>query len=585
MINYHIELAEPLAHRLRVRCTVENPQKGGEQFRLPTWIPGSYLIREFARHVVEATAEQNGSPVILVKTDKQTWQTGPLASDAPLTVTLLVHAWDLSVRGAHFDQHHAFFNGCSVFPEVVSRPDELCGLSLGVPFDFENRPWSLFTTLPLESPLSYWEMLDHPIEMGIASQYQVLEFVAAGTPHRMVIRGAGCFAKQRLVSDLEKICTTVIRFFGGQAPFEKYDFLVTLTGDGYGGLEHRSSTALLASRDDLPPPDLVDEQPPGEAYARFLELCAHEYFHAWVVKRICDHAFTTSSLQSEAYSTLLWFFEGFTSYYDALMLVRAGIIDHNHYLSLLEKTLTQVGSVPGQWRQSVSESSFDAWIKYYRPDDNTPNSVVSYYAKGSLIALGLDSLLHRQESSADTWVNSLWECFGKTGIGLTEAAVFDHLTQFAGPSVANQLQQWVTARVPLPIESVLADMGISLTWEPIKGVTYWGLRVTEDRGLVKISHVLDGSAAQQAGLAAGDLLVAIDNLRVTAANLETRLQRIPTNTPVTVLVFREDALKTLALSLPHDAQSSKQAVLALDGTDSERVAKRTKWLQANGALL
>lgn len=584
MILYQVELAEPLAHRLRIRCTVTTPKQSGEQFRLPTWIPGSYLIREFARHVVDVRAEQNGLPIAVHKIDKQTWQTAALQSTEPLTLTMLVHAWDLSVRGAHVDQFHAFFNGSSVFPEVLEQGDEPCKVEIALPLDANHQPWSLFTTLPLNRETTYRELLDHPVEIGITSQYQVLAFDVLGTPHRMVLRGAGSFNQLRLQQDLAKICTAIITLFGGEAPFDHYDFLVTLTGDGYGGLEHKNSTALLASRDDLPLCSLADNVSPGEGYARFLELCSHEYFHAWVVKRICDQSFVSSILQAEAYSSLLWFFEGFTSYYDALMLVRAGVISTECYLRLIEKTVQQVNGIPGQYRQSVAESSFDAWIKYYRPDDNTPNSVVSYYTKGSLIALSLDIILRRDGLSADRWLQSLWARFGLTETPLTEALLFEHIKQFAGSAVSKWLGDTVSAREPLPLTVLLADVGVVVGESQPSTLQAFGLRVSQEQGNVRISHVIDDSRAQKSGLAAGDLLVAIDGLRVTYANLDTRLQRIPEGKPVTVLAFREDVLISLTLNEPVTSLQPSLSLYTLSFdpvTTPEQLSRRTEWLAAN----
>jgi len=410
-IRYSIAPLSPEAHLFEVRCTVADPDRQGQQFALPAWIPGSYLVRDFARQVVAIGASSGRRPVVLEKIDKHTWRAAPV--EGPLTVRAEVYACDLSVRGAHLDTSHGFFNGSCVFLRALGRDDRRCEVEILPPIGggksgARYRNWRVATTLRRNgarawgfggyAAAGYDELIDHPVEIGA---FSLASFRARGVPHDVAITGRHCADLSRLARDLKRVCEQHIDFWsgsaharrgggarasaqGGAAPFERYLFLVTAIGEGYGGLEHRDSAALLRARDDLPQPGM---KAAAESYRGFLGLASHEYFHAWNIKRIKPAAFDPYDLARENYTRLLWLFEGFTSYYDDLALVRSGLITRDQYLEKLGRAITSHLRTPGRRRQTLADSSFDAWTKYYRADENTPNAVVSYYVKGSLVAL------------------------------------------------------------------------------------------------------------------------------------------------------------------------------------------------------
>jgi predicted metalloprotease with PDZ domain len=406
-VAYRIAVRDAHAHLFEVQCTVADPSPDGQVLRLPTWIPGSYLIREFARHIVAIRAECGGRPVTIAKLAKDAWRAEPCPG--ALTVAIDVYAFDLSVRAAYLDTRRGYFNGPCVFLCPDGHADRDCMVEIVAPDADYARDWRVATTLERldTSPAgfgayrarSYDELIDHPVEM---SAFALASFEAGGAVHDVAISGRHRADLDRLGADLARICQWQCDLFGGttpgRAPFERYLFLVTVVGEGYGGLEHRASTSLLASRDDLPQPGVTKVT---ESYRRFLGLASHEYFHAWNVKRIKPSAFTPYDLARENYTRQLWAFEGFTSYYDDLALARSGVIDATSYLELLARAITTLLRNPGRHVQSAAESSFDAWIKYYRRDENTPNAVVSYYVKGSLIGLALDLTLRECGSSLD----------------------------------------------------------------------------------------------------------------------------------------------------------------------------------------
>src|SRR5581483_4206478 len=336
-IRYRILPRNPEAHLFEVICTVSDPDPNGQRFTLPAWIPGSYLIREFARQVTSIRAAAGRRTVAITKLDKHTWQAA--ATGGPLSVTIEVYAWDLSVRGAHLDTMHGFFNGPSVFLRVVGQDDRPCEVEILRPTGARYRNWRVATAMPRKgappygfgtyAAADYDELIDHPVEMG---NFDVVSFEAAGVPHDVVLTGRHDCDTDRLAKDLARLCAWQIDLFGRPAPMNRYVFLVTVVGEGYGGLEHRASTALLCAREDLPQPGMTTV---SENYRTFLGLCSHEYFHTWNVKRIKPAAFVPYDLERENYTTLLRAFEGITSYYDELALVRSGLISQATYLELL----------------------------------------------------------------------------------------------------------------------------------------------------------------------------------------------------------------------------------------------------------
>ena len=580
-IHYVVFPAHPAAHRFEVRCVVESPDPTGQRFALPAWIPGSYLIRDFARNIVSIRAEAGGKPVALEKTDKHTWRAASLKQPAALTVVIEVYAWDLSVRGAHFDETHAFFNGTSTFLRVIGQEDAPCLVDIQPPEGERYKDWRVATAMSpahsgndrrgkakrhgfgLYCAENYDELIDHPVEMG---HFSHATFEACGVPHEVVITGRHDCDMSRLCRDLKRICEWQIRFFGEPAPMSRYVFLVTAVGSGYGGLEHRASTALLCSRNDLP---FAGMSGLPEGYRTFLGLCSHEYFHTWNVKRIKPAAFTPYDLERENYTTLLWAFEGFTSYYDDLALLRSGAIELKDWLDLMAKTISNVLRTPGRLKQSLAESSFDAWSKFYRPDENTPNAVVSYYAKGALFALALDLTLRAKTDgrvALDDVMRALWERHGKTGIGVAEDDIRRIAEECSGLKLKRLFADGVSGTHDLPLRKLLAPFGVDLTLEVTAAAKTpsLGVKINAEANVaneIRLATVFDGGAAQTAGLAAGDALVAVDGLRVTPSTLDKLLARHQAGDTVRIHAFRRDELMEFTVRLdPPPADNARLAI-------------------------
>lgn len=566
-IAYSIVGHDLAAHLFHVTLTVDAPSPDGQVFALPAWIPGSYMIREFSRNIVRIAAESNGAPVALTKLDKHSWQAAPTAGAGPLTLRYEVYAWDLSVRAAHLDQNHAFFNGTSVFLRVLGQEDLAHMVDIRRPDDEAARTWRVATALPeLKAKrygfgtyiaANYDELIDHPVEQG---DFALATFKAHGIPHDIVISGrVPNLDLARLGADLKKICETQIAFFEPKtkrAPMERYVFMTLAVGDGYGGLEHRASTALICARADLPSTAAAGKEI-SDGYLQYLGLCSHEYFHTWNVKRIKPAAFAPYNLQVENYSPLLWLFEGFTSYYDDLMLVRAGLIAEPAYFKLLGKTVGSVLRGSGRTKQSVADSSFDAWGKYYRQDENAPNAIISYYTKGSLIGLALDLSIRAKtggKKSLDDVMRALWERYGRDfyhggGRGVTPAEVEALFDEISGGRFKPFFDKYIRGTDDVPLAKMLAPFGVKYNDERKSAKPSLDANIGRDGSDCKLSSVHENGAAHRAGLSAGDLLVAIDGLRVTTTNLETLLSRYAVGSTVEVHAFRRDELMTFSVTL------------------------------------
>ena len=588
-IHYTVEVADLHAHLFGITLTVAAPAER-QILRLPVWIPGSYLVREFAKNLQNLTCRQGKRVVPTQQLDKATWVMD-CTPGKPLVVQYQVYANDPSVRTAWLDATRGFFNGTSLCLLVEGQQDQPHTLELIASKSIAN--WSVATGacavkvnkrgFGIYRTENYDTLVDCPFEMG---PFWSGSFTACGIPHRFVVAGAPLsFDGSQLLADTQAICEEEIRFWHGekiknnsasrnkhegqgQIPYTNYVFMLNAMADGYGGLEHRNSTALICKRQDLPrlPRNTLapanHKQPEG--YTTLLGLICHEYFHTWNVKRLRPAELATYDYTQENYTELLWFFEGFTSYYDDLLLRRAGRIDNAAYLKLLAKTVNGVAQTPGRKVQSVAQASFDAWIKYYRQDENTPNATVSYYTKGSLVALCLDLTLRAEgKTTLDAVMRGLWtRCSGGP---MSEQDVLAVLSQLGGRSFAAEMVRWVHSTEELPVHALLEKHGIDVHQEPEAVAPQLGLRVKEGNGLF-VQSVLRGGAAEKAGFASGDEWIAVQPVG-KGTDGPWRLQSLDDVTlyagnakAVTAIVSRDKRLLPLTLTLPKPSHAVRLAV-------------------------
>ncbi|MBK1682529.1 M61 family metallopeptidase [Rhodoferax fermentans] len=522
-IHYQISAHDLHAHLFDITLNIPSPA-AQQVVSLPVWIAGSYLVREFAKHLQNLSARQGKKAVAITQLDKNSWQIDCQAGK-PLSLNYQVYAFDNSVRTAWLDAQRGFFNGTSLCLRVHGQEDQPQQLTLskdGLPAD-----WQVATALRPEKTTpkgfgsylaeNYDELVDSPVELGA---FWSGSFSAGGVEHRFVVAGAcASFDGARLLADTQAICEAEMTFWHGKPskgkprstknrpPHDRYVFMLNAVDNSYGGLEHRHSTALICKRSDLPRIGQSRNLSATDGYTNLLGLICHEYFHTWNVKRLRPAELTRYDYGRENYTELLWFFEGFTSYYDDLLLRRAGLIDNATYLALLCKNINVVQQSPGRLVQTVAQASFDAWVKYYRQDENSPNATISYYTKGALVALCLDmSLRQGGKTNLDAVMRTLWQrCQGGP---MTEADVLAVLQELSGESYAERLAAWVHSTAELPLQALLRAQGVDYLEEAASLADQLGLKLTESGG-IRIKTVLRGSAAETAGFAAGDEWLAV----------------------------------------------------------------------------
>ena len=566
-VHYRIEPVDLHAHLFQITLTIAQPA-AQQVVSLAAWIPGSYLVREFAKNLQNLRARQGRRSVPLQQLDKATWQVD-CSPGQPLVLTYAVYALDNSVRTAWLDAHRGFFNSTSLCLQVAGFTQLPHALELVS--TRATAGWQVATGLTAQTTdtrgfgsylaADYDTLVDHPFELGT---FWSGEFTACGVSHRFVVAGTTpSFDGARLLADTQKICEAEIRFWHarGKPPHKNYVFMLNAVDDGYGGLEHRNSTALICTRKDLP---RVGDKRSSEGYTTLLGLISHEYFHTWNVKRLKPAAFAQFDYSRENYTHQLWFFEGFTSYYDDLLLRRAGLLDDAGYLRLLNKTINQVAQTPGRLVQTVAEASFDAWVKYYRQDENTPNATVSYYTKGALVALCLDLTLRAEgQTTVDDVMRALYaRCKGGP---MAEADLHAVLLALAGRPFTTELAQWVHSTDDLPLQPLLERHGVAVHADPAQMAQRLGLRVAETSGIV-VKTVLRGGAAEQAGFCSGDEWLGIevgkgsDAAGWRLAKLDELALYAGPHTRITALVSRDKRLLRLPLVLPEAVTTWRLAV-------------------------
>lgn len=605
-IHYALDFARFNEHlvdvRLEFTAIVDSPT-----LWLPTWIAGSYLIREFARNITAVfyqvdelgIAELRRAP----KLDKHTWQLPEVTAGQKVTVTYEVYCYDLSVRTAYVDQSRLFGNFTSLALAVTDQENSPVAVTLIVPEDFllKNDPCKIACGLKANqtrdhklcfelAAVTYFELIDHPFEIAAQDHFGfvVQDDDDKALAHRFFLSGKHNANLPRLQRDLTQLCQTYISWLG-HASFSDYTFLTYASGQDYGGLEHINSTSLVTPRRDLPRFDEPDL--PSPAYQRFLGLCSHEYFHSWWVKTVRPDVMVEADFRREAFTPLLWVFEGFTSYIDDFMLQASGLIDKDSYLTLLSDQISRYYQTFGRDHQSVAESSFDTWIKLYRADENTANAGISYYNKGALVALCLDLWL-LQKSAGQYRLFDVVRAFYDQARQAAPSPKYPKLgisSQDLGRVIAQfvPMQDWLDFEAryvdgvdKLPIAKLLAENGIKMladTQNTFAKHVPWGLRVTETPSGLQVNRVLRGSIAANAGISANDVIVAIDGIKADSKQFAELNAAKPS---MSCHLFRRDELITVTVNFaalidnsdePYQVQLRK-AMVDTDGLASANIA-------------
>jgi predicted metalloprotease with PDZ domain len=570
-IFYQVGMSQPTTHLFEVTLQVTNWQQDLLELAMPVWTPGSYLVREYARHVQDLTARDSNTQQLLKsqKVSKNHWEIAT-ESYQSITVQYRVFARDLTVRTNHLDATHGYFNGAALFMFIPGLQQQAITVEILPP----NKTWQVSTTLPpVTGKLNTFiakdfdTLVDTPVEVGI---HQVYDFEVLGKPHQYVVWGKGNLKPEQLIQDTQKIIEVEAKLFGG-LPYEKYLFLLHLSSSGYGGLEHKDCCTLnyprLGFRD-------------REKYNRFLQLVAHEFFHLWNVKRIRPKALETFDYERENYTTSLWFCEGATSYYDILIPLRAGIYNRQQFFKNLSQDLTRYLLTPGRNVQPLGESSFDAWIKLYRRESHSDNHQISYYLKGQWVSLLLDLIIrekHHNQKSLDDVLRILWHRYGKNEIGFTAEELQTIIAEVADTELTDFFYRYLETTEELPFNKFFESFGLTIKPITESTIPYLGLRVQSENGKEIIKFVEADSPAATAGIDPEDELLAIDGIRVDANNFSDRLKDYRVNDTIAISLFHQDQLITVNVTLAQP-QPSRYEVVLLDNLSDTQQQNLAGWL-------
>jgi predicted metalloprotease with PDZ domain len=550
-LSYQIAMPQAQTHLFEVTLTVSNWESEILDLKMPVWTPGSYLVREYAKQLQNLVVTGEGKKLAVAKIAKHHWQIQTIDRQE-ITIKYRMFANELTVRTNHLDRTHGYFNPaalCFYLPDYQHCPIDITIIP-------PDPQWRVTTPLP-QIATQTWRaadfdtLVDSPFEIGTQ---QIHDFTVLEREHQLAIWGEGNLDPDRAIADITKIIQVEAAIFGG-LPYQKYIFLLHLSPSGGGGLEHKYCCSLLYPRFNFQGRD---------KYHRFMQLVAHEFFHLWNVKRIRPIGLEKFDYERENYTPSLWFSEGATSYYDLIIPRRAGIYDGREFLAELSKEITRFLTTPGRLVQPLSESSFDAWIKLYRPDANSSNSQMSYYLKGEMVTLVLDLLIrdrsHRQKSFDDV-LNLMWEQFGKSEIGFTEAQLKIAIESVAECDLNEFYDRYIHGLEEIPFNDYFAPFGLKL--QPIVPKTpYLGLSLKTEGDRAIIKAVASGSPAQLAGIDPGDELLAINGFKISMDSLEDRLQEYGCDREVQVSIFHGDRLLSLPIKLtqPQPQQYQLQSI-------------------------
>jgi len=579
-ISFIVSMPKPHTHMLEVEVrvkrapTVEAPSS--EVLVMPVWTPGSYLVREFARHVQDfAAIDAGGAALQWEKINKNSWRIATNGS-RDWKATYQVYANELSVRTNQLNSDHAFWNNAALLMYVEGHLNLPSTLQILAP-----EPWRVATGLPaIPGPRNTFRaenfdiLYDSPVEVG---SFKTLSFDVKGVPHRIVIDGEGNYEPDRMRRDVQKIVEAAVGLMGGEIPYKDYTFILHLRANTGGGLEHLNSTALGFRRFSFKP---------ETSYQNFLTLVSHEFFHLWNVKRIRPDALGPFDYTKENYTKLLWVAEGITSYYENLILRRAGLITDKEFLSAFAASVQSFQRRPGRREMSAEEASYETWIKYYRQDENSVNSQVDYYDKGAILGLLLDLEIRRLSKgtkSLDDVMRHLYTEFYKKDRNYTPSDFQKVSELMAGASLEDFFAKYVRGREELDYNASLAAAGLRLDTTGVSGTqkpvekAYLGADLVQEGDRLVVSRVYAGSPAYEQGLNTGDQIVALDNRRVTREFFDARLAEKKPGDLANLTIFRFDDLSSLPLRLGGTLDAPYRIVV-VDNPTAEQKKIYQSWL-------
>lgn len=568
--QYTLSFPEPQTHYVNVEYYIENWKGGALDVKLPVWAPGSYLVREFSKNLEGLTATQNGKQINVLHKSKNTWQLN--AAKGAVKISYKVYAFELTVRTSFIDIDHAYLNGSSIFiytEVLINKPLKVKvipysswkTISVALNQVNENDPW-------IVSASNYDELVDSPFEIG---NHKVIKFNASGVQHEVAMFGEGNFNDDKIKNDFSKIIAECVRIFGSH-PCKRYVFIVHNLTVGGGGLEHMNSSTLQTNRWSYGS---------ESSYAGFLSLVAHEYFHLWNVKRLRPAALGPFDYSNENYTNMLYVAEGFTAYYDDLIAKRCGFYSESLYLDKLAESLSYCSNQPGANIQPVSDASFDAWIKFYRPNENSSNATVSYYTKGSVIGAMLDFIIRKETSgklSLDDLMREMYLMYAVTlNRGYTDREFIDMTNKVAGKDLSSFFNNYVYDVKPIPFAEYINGIGVDIINVNEKSIKpYWGVTTSTNSGKVIVTGVKRDSPGWIGGINVNDEIIAINDYR-TGDDLAKIITSKKVGDSVKVLISRSGYLRTINIELMKDPEVDFSLIQS-DKVDAVRAAIYKNWL-------
>lgn len=541
-INYRVTFEKPFTHYCEVEISIDNINQDSVIFSMPVWTPGSYLIREFARNVDRVTASgADEKELYAEKINKNSWKVDA-AGQSQIIFRYRVYCNELTVRTSEINSDHAFLSSSGVFMYVRGYEDIKCILKIELPAEWEKISTGLENISDnIFSALNYDSFIDSPVEIG---NQNILEFEIEGIKHFICLSGKGNYNEDVLISDFKRIAEEEIKLLGGEIPYKNYTYIIHLVEKGGGGLEHLNSFVVQIGRwyfND------------NKNYKKFLGLVSHEYFHLWNVKRIRPIALGPFDYDKENHSKSLWVAEGWTSFFDNLILRRCGIIDNKEYFEFLDVEINDIMRFEGRFNQSLSESSFDTWIKFYRKDENFNNSQVSYYTKGALVSLMLNIEIIKStnaEKSLDNALRMLYDDYKKDNSkGFTDERVKEVCEIVCGKNLDEFWGNYVTGVTELPLAKYLGDCGLELINENESAQCALDIEAKSENGKYIIVKVFTGGSAYESGLNSKDEIIAINGIRADQNSLKTLLKDISVDSDMNVLLSRDGIIKEIKVKM------------------------------------
>ena len=572
--RYELRMENPANHYFQVDFYLKDYKSKEIEVKLPVWAPGSYLVREFSKNLNQVRAtDENGNPLQLIKKTKNAWII-KREKAKEVKVSYEVYAFELTVRTSFLDLTHGFVSGTGVFmytEETRNKPGQLkiiphasfSKISTALP---EVGEGVVNDSKAKEYRFENYDVLaDSPIEIGNQEEFT---FDAAGVKHTVAMYGWGNYDVEKLKVDMAKIVTSTTAIFG-ENPNKNYTFIIHNVTDGQGGLEHLNSTTLSVNRYTYQ----------GDDYLGFLSLVAHEYFHLWNVKRLRAFELGPFDYDREVYTSLLWVMEGFTSYYDELILLRAGFYDANQYLNKLKSALNYVEGTPGNSVQPVAHASFDAWIKAYRPNENSSNTTISYYSKGGVIGALFDAMIIDKTNGSkclDHFLQTLYaKYYKKLNRGFTEKEFQDEFSNFLGKDMTSFFSDHIYGTKTPDYATIFNAVGLKVEYDGRKENSI-GARIAQSGASLYVKSIRAESGAEKSGLSVGDEIIGCNGMRVNQSDFESLVAQLEEGKHLNLLISRDDVLMEIQLrSSTYERPSYKFSA----ATDEKNNAKRDYWLR------